>query len=78
MSANGISSMESTSIRPDRGPTGYRPPSLTLGRFHSRNDTVISPASTSSRSSRLKITLPRLRRPRQDHSPADAGRLFVT
>jgi len=28
-----------------------------LGRFHSRNDTVISPASTSSRSSRLKITL---------------------
>src|SRR5689334_14069674 len=76
MWANGISSMESTSIRPDPGPTGYRPPSLTLGRFHSRNDTVISPASTLSRSSLLKITLPRLRRPRQDQSPVVRHRVI--
>jgi hypothetical protein len=51
IAAKGMSSMESTSIRPRPGPTGYRPPTLTLGRFQSRNDTVISPASTSSRSS---------------------------
>src|SRR5712691_2792069 len=62
MSANGISSIESTSIRPEPGPTGYRPPGLTLGRFHSRNDTVISPASTSSRNSWLNCTLARLTR----------------
>jgi hypothetical protein len=28
-----------------------------LGRFHNRNDTVISPASTSSRNSRLNCTI---------------------
>src|SRR5713226_2459180 len=51
MEANGTSSTESTSIF--AGPTGYWPPSLTLGRRHSRKDTVISPDITSSRSSRL-------------------------
>ena len=54
MEAKGISSTESTSIC--AGPTGYRPPSLTFGRRHNRNDTVMSPDITPSRSSRLNST----------------------
>jgi hypothetical protein len=50
----GISSTESTSIC--AGPTRYRPPGRTLGRRHSRKDTVMSPASTASRRSRLNST----------------------
>ena len=54
MDAKGTSSTPSTSIC--AGPTGYRPPSLTLGRRHRRNDTVMSPDSTAPRSSRLNST----------------------
>ena len=54
MAAKGISSTESTWIC--AGPTRYRPPGLTLGWRHSRKDTVMSPASTASRSSRLNST----------------------
>jgi hypothetical protein len=54
MAAKGISSTESTSIC--AGPTQYRPPGRTLGRRHSRKDTVMSPASTASRRSRLNST----------------------
>ncbi len=50
----GISSTESTSIC--AGPAQYRPPGRTLGRRHSRKDTVMSPASTASRRSRLNST----------------------
>ncbi len=39
------------------GPTGYLPPAFTFGRRHSRNDTVMSPAITSSRSSLLNSTI---------------------
>ena len=54
MAAKGISSTESTSIC--AGPAQYRPPGRTLGRRHSRKDTVMSPASTASRRSRLNST----------------------
>src|SRR6266496_3092725 len=61
MEAKGTSSTESTSIF--TGPTGYWPPSLTLGRRHSRKDTVISPDITSSRSCRLNSINRMLRLP---------------
>jgi hypothetical protein len=54
MAAKGISSTESTSIC--TGPTGYRPPGRTLGRRHSRKDTVTSPDVTASRKSLLNST----------------------
>src|SRR5216683_7697095 len=54
MAAKGISSTESTSIC--AGPTQYCPPGRTLGRRHSRKDTVMSPTSTASRRSRLNST----------------------
>jgi hypothetical protein len=38
------------------GPAQYRRPGRTLGRRHSRKDTVMSPASTASRRSRLNST----------------------
>ena len=38
------------------GADPVRPPSLTCGRFHSRTDSVMSPARTSSRNSRLNST----------------------
>jgi hypothetical protein len=53
---NGTSSIESTSIC--AGPTRYLPPTLTFGRRHSRNETVMSPAATSSRNSGLNCTFP--------------------
>ena len=51
MDANGTSSTQLTSIC--AGPTAYRPPSFTRGWRHNRNDTVMSPEITASRSSRL-------------------------
>ena len=38
------------------GPMLYRPPTFTCGRDHSRNDSVIRPAATSSRNSLLNCT----------------------
>jgi len=70
IAAKGISSTESTSIC--AGPAQYRPPGRTLGRRHSRKDTVMSPASTASRRSRPELHQPMLRlRP---GAPAPRGR----
>jgi hypothetical protein len=52
--SDGTNSTESTSIWPP--PTRYRPPGFTCGRRHRRNDTVMSPDTTESRSSRLNST----------------------
>src|SRR5262249_44686979 len=42
-------------------PTAYRPPTFTCGRDQSRNVTVMSPAATRSRNSRLNCTAATLR-----------------
>jgi hypothetical protein len=55
MEAKVTRSIESISI--SEGPTGYLDPTRTLGRFQSRKETVMSPDTTSSRSSRLNSTL---------------------